>query len=200
MPAPIMSGPNKPVDGKKPTRADEPIINEEADRILGRMSLQTLIPLVLVMLLPPAMASINIKNSPLYRYHQPLDIASILIVLVVWYAMNARLFAKRLDIGRDLAGKRQWKQAVACLLPFDSFGQRFLDRSGEAHYLLAQPYAGTGDKPKADKCRQFVLKYRPGPWAAKLGGKPAPVVRKTTDDAPDQPKPRPPKSKPKRRF
>ena len=85
-----------------------------------------------------------------------------------------------------------------------------MDRSGEAHYLLAQAYLGTGDKARAEAAREFV-RHRKGVWAEKLlPGKPVlnrGASTKATGKgagvyaAPGQEnRPRPPKGKPKRRF
>ncbi len=89
---------------------------------------------------------------------------SILIVLIPFYAGVYRLFTARLEIGRERVQARAWSEAVAALEPFDLATQRFLDRSGEAHYLLAQAYAGVGDKARAEKARVFVRR-RKGVWA-----------------------------------
>jgi hypothetical protein len=202
---PITSSPKKPKQSnstpQKPTRSDAPIINEEADRILGRMTLQTLfIPFLGLVLMTVLGVWVSQPHTPQFKYHQAVAYVSSLVVLIIWYWLNGRLYAKRLEIGRDLVAKREWKQAVVCLEPFNAFGGRRLDGTGEAHYLLMQAYNGVGNKPAADKCRQFVLKYRPGPWSAKLGGKSAPAARSGVAETVEQAKPRPPKSKPKRRF
>ena len=207
MPFPSFNLPKKPkaVDPpakKKAVALDAPIINPEADRILGRMSIQTIIaPFIGLIVLTFVMPVFNQKGTLIFKYHQVIDIASALVILSIWYGLNGRLFATRLSIGRDLVAKREFRQAAVCLQPFESFGQRFLDRTGEAHYLLAQAYAGSNNKAKAEKCKAFVLKYRPGPWAAKLGGAPITAGRAKPDaTVAAGPRPRPSKSKPKRRF
>lgn len=218
MPFPNFSSPKKPKPGSdteksidsikktaaKPAAAsDAPIINPEADSILGRLTLQTMFFTFLMMV---AMMAIGIYGSRpgtfIFKYHRPIALITTLPILIVWYGMTGKLYAKRLEIGRDLVGKREFKQAIVCLEPFTAFGQRMLDRTGEAHYLLSLAYAGAHRKADADKCRDFVLKHRPGPWSAKLGGKPAAPKRtaaSTTADI-DAAKPKPPKTKPKRRF
>jgi hypothetical protein len=207
MPFPSFNLPKKPKPAdtavkKKPVAVDAPIINPEADRILGRMSIQTIIaPFIGLIVLTFVMPVFNQKGTLIFKYHQIIDIASALVILSAWYGLNGRLFATRLEIGRDLVAKREFRQAAVCLQPFESFGQRFLDRTGEAHYLLAQAYAGSNNKAKAEQCKAFVLKYRPGPWAAKLGGSAGPGGR-SKSEATDAtgPRPKPSKSKPKRRF
>jgi len=206
MPFPSFDSPKKPkaadTSARKPVALDAPIINPEADRILGRATLQALFVtggLLIVAML--AGAFVSQPGTPLFKYHKPIAYLTVLPVLLAWYGLNGRLYAKRLEIGRDLVGKREFRQAAVCLQPFESFGQRFLDRTGEAHYLLAQAYAGSNQKAKAEKCKTFVLKYRPGPWAAKLGGSPAVAARaKAETTVAAGPRPRPSKSKPKRRF
>jgi hypothetical protein len=150
-----------------------------------------------------ASLKINVPNSPLFRFHKIVDYGSSAIVLTAFYGLLGKLFSKRLEIGRDLVARREWEQAVTTLQPFDTGGQRFLDRTGEPHYLLAQAYAGVKKNDEAAKCRQFVLKYRRGPWAVKLGGQPAPQrTSRAADVVAPEPtsRPRPSKSKPKRRF
>jgi hypothetical protein len=193
----------KKTAAKPPSPNDAPIINPEADSILGRLTLQTMFVTFLVMIL---MMGIGIFGSrpgtAIFKYHRLIAIVTTLPILAVWYGLTGKLYSKRLEIGRDLLQKREFKQAIVCLEPFNAFGQRMLDRTGEAHYLLAQAYAGAGRKSDAEKCRKFVLDHRPGPWAEKLGGKPAPVKRTSpaAQEAIDAAKPKPPKSKPKRRF
>lgn len=207
MPAPVVTGPKKAKhadtsNDKKSTKpADAPIINEEADRILGRMTLQTMGVLFLAVIAMTVLGALTSEqHSRAYAYHRPIAFFTSLFMLVVFYWMNGRVYAKRLEIGRELAAKREYKQVIACLNPFDALGGRSLDGTGEAHYLLAQAYAGTGNKARGEKCRQFVLKYRKGPWAVKLGGKPASTGTGPPTSTAEAAKPKPPRSKPKRRF
>ncbi len=188
-----------------PTNA---IINPDADRILRRIAIRYGI-LVMVLLVAETFL-LSYLNFLLHvvDLHGPrrtiLDIlngASILLVLIPFYAGIYRLFTARLEIGRERVAARAWSEAVAALEPFAAPTQRFLDRSGEAHYLLAQAYAGLGDKAQAEKARAFVRR-RKGVWADKLNtgkggtGKGAAVYSATGQEN----KPRPPKGKPRRRF
>ena len=183
-----------------PTNA---IINPDADHILRRIALRYGI-LVLILLVAETfllsylnllLHAVNLQG-PRRFVLDVLNGASILIVLVPFYAGIYRLFTARLEIGRERIAARAWSEAVAALEPFAAPTQRFLDRSGEAHFLLAQAYMGMGDKVKAEAARAFVRR-RKGVWAEKLGtGKGAGVY-----SAPGQEnRPRPPKSKPRRRF
>ena len=80
-----------------------------------------------------------------------VNFASILVVLMPFYYGIYQLFSARLAIGRERVQARAWREAVAALEPFDAWAQRFLDGSGEAHFLLAIAYTGLGDKAKAEK-------------------------------------------------
>ena len=126
-----------------------------------------------------------------------LNFVSILVVLIPFYFGIYKLFSARLVIGRERVQSRSWSQAVAALEPFDAWTQRFLDNSGEAHFLLAQAYTGLGDKAKAEAARKFVRR-RKGVWADRVNG------IKTTSPLPgaagQENRPRPAKSKPRRRF
>ena len=204
MPFPFLNSAKKtdaaPVK-KKPVD-DGPIINPEADKILGRMTVQTFVftmtALILLTVVMPFFNQPPTAHHPastVWKYHQIIDFGSAALIIAVLYTMNGRLFATRLSIGRDLVAKREFRQAAVCLQPFEAFGQRWLDRSGEAHYLLAQAYAGSNNKVKAEECKTFVIKHRPGPWAAKLGGNPGKVDPSTLPA-----RPKPTKGKPRRRF
>src|SRR5579883_2114790 len=66
-----------------------------------------------------------------------LDFVSILIVMSPFFLGTNRFFAARLRFGREFVEKREWHKAVASLEAFNHIGQRFLDPTGEAHYLLS---------------------------------------------------------------
>ncbi len=192
------------------------VINPEADRRLGRIALTYgLIVFALLVLTTLLLPFINAASQPRTLgelIHKPklaaLNLGSILIVLIPFYFGIHRLFAARLEIGRERAQAHAWREAVAALEPFAAPMQRFLDGSGEAHFLLAQAYAGLGEKGKAEAARAFVRRKK-GVWAEKL----SPVKGQITAGrahankgagvypAPGQEnRPRPSKGKPKRRF
>ena len=166
--APQNSAPNRP--------APRPfVINAEADRRLGRMSL-------------------------LYSG------VSFLLGL-------DRRNAARLEMGRERVQARAWSEAVAALRPFDSVLLRVWDRSGEAHFLLAQAYAGLGDKVRAEKARAFVRRKSGSPWAEKLAPNQGPSISRSRakvynvqeeggqkKEGGSEKRPTPPKTKPRRRF
>lgn len=161
---------------KPASRTQTPVITEEADRRLGRIILRHgALTFALLLVITFVMAFVNIPQSRLYHIHRMLDTLSVLVVVIPFYLGINRLFAARLEIGRDLVAERQWTQAIAALEPFNSPSQRFLDGTGEAHYLIAQAYSALGKTAKATAARNFVLKHRRGVWADKL--QPPPPIR-----------------------
>ena len=189
------------------------VINPEADRRLGRIALTYgLLVFALLVLTTFLLSYANAASQPKTLtdlIHSPklaaLNLFSILVVLVPFYFGIHRLFAVRLEIGRERVAARAWTEAVAALEPFAVPMQRFLDGSGEAHFLLAQAYTGLGEKAKAEAARAFVRRKK-GVWAEKLTpgkvqitgqkGKGAGVYAAPRQEN----RPRPPKGKPKRRF
>ena len=129
------------------------VINPEADRRLGRIAITYgLIVFALLVLTTLLLSVVNASSQPKTLgdlVHSPklaaLNLLSILVVLVPFYFGIHRLFAARLEIGRERVGARAWREAVAALEPFAAPMQRFLDGSGEAHFLLAQAYTGMGE-------------------------------------------------------
>lgn len=191
-------------------------INPEADRRIGRIAITYgLLVFALLILTTLALSYANAASQPKTLadlIHSPklaaLNLGSILIVLVPFYFGIHRLFAARLEIGRERVGARAWREAAAALEPFAAPMQRFLDGSGEAHFLLAQAYAGMGEKGKAEAARAFVRRKK-SVWAEKLtpgrsqmsAGKGGTGKGAGVYAAPGQEnRPRPPKGKPKRRF
>ena len=195
-------------------------INPEADRRLNRIALTygliVFALLVLTSLLIPLIDAESRKTLTGLS-HSPklvaLNILSILVVLVPFYFGIHRQFQTRLEIGRERVGARAWSEAVAALEPFDAPMQRFLDGSGEAHFLLAQAYTGLGNKAKAESTRAFVRRKK-SVWAEKLTpGRVQITAGKATSGkaragkgagvyvTPEQEnRPRPSKGRPKRRF
>lgn len=162
---------------------DAPLINEQADRQLGRLILRYgLLTLVVLTVVSLVMTPVNAPFGAFYRLHRwrdvvrvlALDFLGVLVILIPFFLGISRVFAARLRLGREFVAQRRWGEAIAALDPFAGAGQRFLDGTGEAHALLAQAYAGAGDRVKADKARTFVLRHRRGPWADKLTAPPVP--------------------------
>jgi hypothetical protein len=189
------------------------VINPEADRRLGRIALTYgLIVFALLVLTTILLSVVNAGSQPKTLgdlIHSPklavLNLLSILVVIVPFYFGIHRLFIARLEIGRERVGARAWREAVAALEPFAAPMQRFLDSSGEAHFLLAQAYAALGEKGKAESARAFVRR-RKGVWAEKLTPGKVQITGQKGKGAgvyavPGQEnRPRPSKGKPKRRF
>lgn len=177
-----------------------PVINDDADRRLGRIILRFGgLTFALLIIATVGMAFVNMPQSRLFRYHKPLDLLSILVVLIPFFVGINRVFAARLVLGREFVAARRWREAVAALDPFAGRGQRFLDTSGEAHALLAQAYAGLGESAKAEMMRAFVLKHRPGVWADQIKSAPARHAPKIGREGQEK-RPRPANGKPRRRF
>jgi len=191
------------------------VINPDADRRLGRIAL-TYGAIVFVLLtlttfaVPYADAAFRLPQTP----KAILNGLSMLVVLIPFYFGIYRLFQARLEIGRERVQARAWPEAVAALEPFSSPMQRFLDHSGEAHYLLGMAYAGLGDKVRAEKVRAFVRRKAGSPWAEKLAPNQGPGIARSRAKVYDgqenragqgrndgqEKRPVPPKSKPRRRF
>jgi hypothetical protein len=155
-----------------PTESGRPeyTINAEADKALSRIVTNHFVAFgVLLVLMTIAMSFLNIEGTPIFRIHRYLDTISILIVMVPFFLGTSKFFAARLQFGRDFIQKKQWKEAVASLEAFSHMGQRFLDRTGEAHYLLSVALDHQGKIAAAQKARDFVLKSRPtSAWAGEL--------------------------------
>ena len=178
------------------------VINPDADKILTRIAFRYGL-LVFALLIAdtffisyvnaakhPGNLGVLIKQPGLVA----LNLLSILVVLIPFYFGIYKLFSARLMIGRERVQARAWSEAIAALEPFDAWAQRFLDNSGEAHFLLAQAYTGMGDKAKAESARRFVRRHK-GIWADRVNG-----VKPLAGPDGQENRPRPSKSKPRRRF
>ena len=183
-------------------------INPDADRRLRRIAVFFGLLVVLLLVLTSfGLSWVNALYHPqtLKDLLTPkliaLNLFSILVVLVPFYAGIYRLYAARLEIGRERVEARAWGEAVAALEPFAAPMQRFLDGTGEAHYLLAQAYLGLGSKQKADTAQAFVRRKK-GVWAEKLSPGKGPRGKGATVYSASKQENRPPpvKGKPKRRF
>lgn len=186
------------------TRDNAPVISAEADRVLGRIIVRygaVTFALLVAASFGMAFVNLDVPQNHLFRWHKPLDMLSMLVVLVPFFLGMNKLFAARLRLGRDLVQRRQWTSAIAALDPFAGPSQRFLDASGEAHYLLALAYAGAGDAARAARAREFLRRHRRGPWADKLTTTARPSPRPGISALKRQEKsPRPANVKGRRRF
>ncbi len=184
-----------------PLPAQNAVINPAADRRIKRIAFgYGMVFVALLFLTTFALAWANAKygGPTLKSMMTPrlvmLNIASVLIVLIPFYAGIHRLYTARLEIGRECVAARAWGEAVAALDPFSAPLARFLDTGGEAHFLLAQAYTGLGDKQKAEKARA-VVRRKKGVWADRLSAGRGSSVYTTQEK-----RPAPPKGKPRKRF
>ena len=189
------------------------VVNPEADRRLGRLALGYGAVVFVLLIL----STFAVPYADAY-FHLPvvpkalLNGLSLLAVLVPFYFGIYKLFQARLEIGRERVQARAYTEAVAALEPFTAPMQRFLDHTGEAHYLLGQAYAGLGDKVRAERAKAFVRRKAGSPWADKLQPGKAPGISRTSAKASanakvyagpadgQEKRPMPPKTKPRRRF
>lgn len=189
------------------------VINADADRRLTRLALlYGGISFVLLLAVTFGMPILNAATALPIWPKRLLNYLSLLVVLVPFFAGINRMNAARLEIGRERVQARAWSEAVAALITFDTPFQRFLDASGEAHYLLGQAYAGLGDKVRAEKARAFVRRKTGSPWAGKLQPNKGPGISRSSVKSASNAKvydaqaggqekrPTPPKTKPRRRF
>ncbi len=201
------SSPQNPIPKRPAPRAF--VINADADRRLARISLlysgvSFVLLLALMFLIPYIL--VHYPLTPPLRFL--LQWGTLLVIFVFFLVGADRTNALRLDIGRERVQARAWSEAVAALRPLDSLLLRYWDRTGEAHFLLAQAYAGLGDKVRAEKARAFVRRKPGSPWAEKLAPNQGPSISRSrakvydTQEKPNGPekRPTPPKSKPRRRF
>ena len=184
-----MASPAEPIINK-PEDRHAPVINEAADRALGRIIIRCgLATLVLLLLMTVVMSVVNaLVPGPLHRF---LDTLGLLVVMLPFFIGMNKLFGMRLKLGREFVANKHWREAVAALDPFAGTGQRFLDKTGEAHFLLSIAYQHTGDTRKAAQSRAFVQRHRPGEWAERL----AEPAARTQEN-----RPAPPKRRPRRRH
>jgi len=204
------SSPQNPTPKRPAPRAF--VINADADRRLARISLLysgvSFVLLLALMFLIPYII-VHYPLTPLLRFL--LQWGTLLVIFVFFLVGADRTNAVRLDIGRERVQARVWSEAVAALRPLDSLLLRFWDRTGEAHFLLAQAYVGLGDKVRAEKARAFVRRKPGSPWAEKLAPNQGPSISRSRAKVYDssaeggeksgqEKRPTPPKSKPRRRF
>jgi hypothetical protein len=148
----------------------EPLISPQADRAL----LKILVGygglfVVLFMLSPLLVAWFNIPSNPLFKVHRELDTIATFVIMVPFFLGINAMNNTRLKFARQHAEEQNWTAVYGAVETFSQLGQRWMDRDGEAHYLLSIAYERLGKKVEAEKARTFVTKYRPsGKWAAKL--------------------------------
>jgi hypothetical protein len=103
-----------------------------------------------------------------------VDAAAVLGVLVVAQVYSRRVAERRVEAAREASRTGRFDQAIALLLPFAQAGRinlrsRF-DRTGEAHFLLAQAARQEGEEDLFRYCLVFLLRFRRGDWADRAKG------------------------------
>ena len=166
---------NSSTSAQKPSGSVTPLITEEADRQIMRITmLYWVIFFVVFFLVMIIMTAIDIMYANEIRTHHAgymrfLNLMSALILLLPIFLGTNKVFAARLQFGREFVEAKKWKEAAASLEAFAHFGQRFLDPTGEAHYLLAVALSHLDKQEGAERARSFVLKCRPSSsWAAQI--------------------------------
>jgi tetratricopeptide (TPR) repeat protein len=163
-----MANPSAPT--KSESGRPDHLINAEADKVLGKIVIGHFIAFAVLLLATTYfMAYLNIPSSRFYSDRHFLDFLSILVVMTPFFLGTNKFFKTRLQYGRDYVEQKRWKEAVASLEAFNHIGQRFLDPSGEAHYLLSLALAKEGRQKDADKVKDYVLKSHPSsPWSERF--------------------------------
>jgi len=193
---------SKPTTSRPKADGHAPLISPDADAILSRIvSRYFVFFIVLLILLTFVMPVLNVLPAfHLYRARLFLDSLSALILLLPLFIGTSHFFAVRLRFGREYVEKKQWKEAVAALEAFNHFGQRFLDRSGEAHYLLSVALGHMGRIDDSRKARDFVTHARRGTeWArkAKEDEESKAAIAKSRTKRPETPSARPQEIRPR---
>jgi len=169
MPVTITSRPDKPATSAP---AVQHVINAEADRaiftILKRYGFAAFTLAVLSMVGCGILYWKFPHNKMFGQYGLFFDIAACLWLIPFFIGQNKQS-ELRLQYGRTYLAEGRYKEASAALGSFAEFGQRSFDRTGEAHFLLAQALDKLGRKDRAEDARKFVIKHRAGTeWASKL--------------------------------
>jgi len=112
---------------------------------------------------------INMPTNPLFKIHKALDIISTLVIMAPFFIGVNVMNRVRMKYARRYVQEENWKAVYYAVESFTHFGQKWMDSTGEAHYLFAIALERQGQRDPAKKARQFVTKHRPsGEWAAKL--------------------------------
>ena len=152
--------------------APAPAINEEADKALMRIFIRYAIiagVVALVMMTLCGFVYARFPHNRLFAPTGPVYTLSMFLCFATFYFGQHKQASMRMEFARRYVAEQRWAEAAAALVSFASFGQRSLDRSGEAHYLLAQAYERLGKKREAANIRAWVVKHRAGSqWAQKI--------------------------------
>ncbi len=170
--------PDTPVVSTSAKPKVEPLINEQADKVLRgiliRGGLITIVTMLIVMVIISVIYQqvfLRYPHSVFVTQYQYFSSISIFIWMVPFYLTMQAVATERVKMGRQFVAEERWTEAYGALETFSQFGQRSFDRTGEANYLLALAMDKTGRKKAAEKVRDFIRKHRAGSeWAKKVGG------------------------------
>jgi hypothetical protein len=155
-------------------------ISEEADKALRPWVMVGLpLTLALCFLIPMGviwLGALFPHNPMIAGQHSLLSMLSYFVWMIPAYWLFSKIYQKRLDFGRKYVAEKKWQEAEAALSSFDSFGQKFFDRTGEAHYLLSFALDGLGKRNAAEKARKFVRENRSRSEFASMLGTPKETV------------------------
>ena len=164
-------------------RAPAPIISEEADRVIFKVQIRyAMVSFALAVLGIVLLAIVGAKypHSVFTRHlmeNRFLFIGVSFLWLIPFLIGQIKQSALRLQFGRQYAEQQRWGTVVAALRSFTQFEQRPFDRTGEAHYLLAQAYDRLNRKDQAVKCRDWIRKRRPASeYAKRIGTGVSPTI------------------------
>lgn len=121
-----------------------------------------------------ALAQYPLTKGDTTRVFQSLPVRAIgglsaLLVLLVFALGISRTNKQLLEYARKFVEYDEWNNVVSVLLSFNQSGQQFLDRTGEAHYLLSMGFKKMGKPELSKQAKDFVLKRRSkSEWAQKL--------------------------------
>jgi hypothetical protein len=148
----------------------DPLITPEADRELFKILIVFIgITIVLFLVTPFITLLANQPGKPLWPLHRIIDFISVIIILTPFLFGINKMSDTRMKFARKYAAEGNWRAVYGAVESFSQIGQRFLDSTGEAHYWLALAYENSGERTKAEKTRQFVIKHRgSSEWAQKL--------------------------------
>lgn len=157
-PSPQNQGPNPAL----------PASIEEADKLLRKrvIGFTVLIGLLLI-LCTAGMGAIGLLHL---RFWQIAALSVVLIgaIMAIFFTATGRTANMLISWGRNFNELGRWEDTEMILSTFNQFGQRFLDPTGEAHFLLMTAFAKRGKRESADKVRDFLAKHRAGTvWGQK---------------------------------
>jgi len=94
---------------------------------------------------------------------------SMVVVMCIFYLGILKFSKTLLQYARKFAETDEWTNVASVLASFNNSGQHFLDRTGEAHYLLSIALKKVGKPEMSRKAKDFVLNRRASSeWAEKL--------------------------------